>query len=117
MFTGVKTNVILQAVKKNKKFLTLQSYTASPLIKMTAWRSGLRHCAKSPGGAFPLPPLDTLIINTYTALTPALENGNHTSCSSYLVRICAAQLGLIEGEILVQYSVTCCKPAHQKRAV
>lgn len=49
-----------------------------------------------PGELFLSPPLDTLIISTYTALTPALENGNHTSCSSYLC-CCNLQLGLSEG--------------------
>lgn len=52
---------------------------------MTAWKSDLFGGAKSPQAeAFPFPPLDTLIISTYAALTPALENGNHMSCSSYL---------------------------------
>lgn len=77
-------------------FLTLQSVIAPPSIKMTTWMIGLLRGAKSPWGAFPLTPLDTLIISTYTALTPALENRNHVSRSSYL---CCynLQLGRNEG--------------------
>lgn len=86
--------------KKNpmqSSFWTLQSFTAPPSIKMTAWKSGLLRSAKLPWGAFPLTPLDTLIISTYMALTPALENGNRTSCCSYL---CCynLQLGWREGK-------------------
>lgn len=62
-------------------FLTLQSVSAPPSIKKNILEEWLAPRCQ----AFPcLPPLDTLIISTYTASTPALENGNRTSYSSYL---------------------------------
>lgn len=81
-------------------------------------------CQISPG-SFLCPSSErTYHKHTHAAVTPALENGNHTSCHPYL-RHCNPQLGLtartlaqinVSEEILAQYIVNLCKPPRQKCA-
>lgn len=81
-------------------------------------------CKISPGSVLSSSSERTYHKHTHAAVTPALENGNHTSCHPYLRR-CNPQLGLtartlaqinVSGEILAQYIVNLCKPTIQKCA-
>lgn len=81
-------------------------------------------CQISPGSFLSPSSEHTYHKHTHAAVTPALENRNHTSCHPYLRR-CNPQLGLtartlaqinVNGEILAQYIVNLCKPPHQKCA-
>lgn len=88
---------------------------------MTVGRATCSVVPNRPRDALPLPFLETLIISTYTVLTPGAENGNNASRSSYLstvrvkLRNGRGQIKSVEMEYFFSFSARLWNGTREKR--